>query len=196
MKRLICLFALAMPVVLMAQVQFGYLNYSTVMQEMPEYAQAQQELSTLKNKYEAEATRGEEEFQKKFVEFLQGQKDFPQSIMQKRQGELQTLMDNGVQFRQQAQALIAQAETDLLAEVGKRLNRAILEVGVEYGYAFILNTEGNSCPYVNPVMGVDVTDLVRQKLGLIEAPTAAPQQPEAPAEEAQPAPADANAAEN
>ena len=64
MKRLICLFALAMPVVLMAQVQFGYLNYSTVMQEMPEYAQAQQELSTLKNKYEAEATRGEEEFQK------------------------------------------------------------------------------------------------------------------------------------
>ena len=198
MKRLICLITLALPIMMMAQVQFGYFNYRTVMQEMPEFAKAQQDLAALKAKYEAESTRGEEEFQKKFVDFLQGQKDFPQSIMQKRQGELQTLMDNGVQFRQQAQKLIAQAEADLMGEVEKRLNRAVLEVGVEYGYAYILNTEGNACPYINPVMGVDVSDLVRQKLGLIEAPAPdaqpAAQPQETPAAEAQPA--DANAATN
>ena len=182
MKRLAFLITLVLPMPLLAQVQFGYLNYHTVMCEMPEYTQAQQELATLKGKYEAESTRTEEEFQKKFVDFLQGQKDFPQSIMQKRQGELQTLMDNGVQFRLQAQKLIAQAEKDLLGEVEKRLNRAILEVGVEYGYAFILNVEENACPYVNPVIGVDVSDLVRIKLGLIEPPT-----PEA--QPANPAPA-------
>ena len=198
MKRLICLITLALPIMMMAQVQFGYFNYRTVMQEMPEFAKAQQDLAALKAKYEAESTRGEEEFQKKFVDFLQGQKDFPQSIMQKRQGELQTLMDNGVQFRQQAQKLIAQAEADLMGEVEKRLNRAVLEVGVEYGYAYILNTEGNACPYINPVMGVDVSDLVRQKLGLIEAPAPdaqpAAQPQETPAAEAQLT--DANAATN
>ena len=110
--------------------------------------------------------------------------------MQKRQGALQSLMDNGVQFRLQAQKLIAQAEKDLLGEVEKRLNRAILEVGVEYGYAFILNIEENACPYINPVMGVDVSDLVRIKLGLIAPPTPEAQpaegQPAAPAGEAQP----------
>ena len=198
MKRLICLFALAMPMMLLAQVQFGYMSYKTVLHEMPEYTQAQQELAALKSKYEAEAARGEEEFQKKFVDFLQGQKEFPQSIMQKRQGELQTLMDNGVQFRQQSQQLIAQAETDLMAEVEKKLNRAVLEVGVEYGYAYILNTDGNACPFINPVMGVDVSNLVRQKLGLIEAPAAQPaaQPQEAPAADAQPAPADANVPTN
>ena len=198
MKRLICLFALAMPMMLLAQVQFGYMSYKTVLHEMPEYTQAQQELAALKSKYEAEAARGEEEFQKKFVDFLQGQKEFPQSIMQKRQGELQTLMDNGVQFRQQSQQLIAQAETDLIAEVEKKLNRAVLEVGVEYGYAYILNTDGNACPFINPVMGVDVSNLVRQKLGLIEAPAAQPaaQPQEAPAADAQPAPADANVPTN
>ena len=112
MKRLLSTLAFLLPLAVFAQVQFGYLSYDAVMQEMPEYAQAQKEVASLKAKYEAEATRGETEFQKKFVEFLQGQKDFPQSIMQKRQAELQGLMDNGVSFRQQAQRLIAQAEKD------------------------------------------------------------------------------------
>ena len=186
MKRLLSTLAFLLPLAVFAQVQFGYLSYDAVMQEMPEYAQAQKEVASLKAKYEAEATRGETEFQKKFVEFLQGQKDFPQSIMQKRQAELQGLMDNGVSFRQQAQKLIAQAEKDLMAGVEKRLNRAILEVGVEHGYGYILNTDRNACPYVNPEMGVDVTQLVRQKLGLVEAP--------APAADAQPAAADAQPA--
>ena len=86
--------------------------------------------------------------------------------MQKRQAELQTLMDNGVAFRVQVQGLLAQAEKDLIAEVQKKLNRVLLEVGVEYGYGFILNTDDNACPYINPVVGVDVTEIVRQKLGV------------------------------
>lgn len=168
MKRLFVLLFVIVPVVASAQVQFGYLSYNQVLKEMPEYTQAMQDLQTLKAKYDEEAARGEAEFQKKFVDFLQGQKDFPQTIMQKRQAELQTLMDNGVAFRVQVQGLLAQAEKDLVAEVQKKLNRILLEIGVEYGYGFILNTDDNACPYINPVIGVDVTELVRQKMGVAE----------------------------
>jgi len=164
MKRLFLFLIALIPIVASAQIQFGYLSYQQVLKEMPEYTQAMQELQTLRAKYDEEAARGETEFQRKFVDFLQGQKDFPQTIMQKRQAELQTLMDNGVAFRVQVQGLIAQAEKDLVAEVQKKLNRVLLEVGVEYGYGFILNTDDNACPYINPVVGVDVTELVRQKL--------------------------------
>ena len=150
-----------------AQIQFGYISYEQVLQELPEYTKAQQELAALKAKYEAEAQKGEEEFQQKFVDFLQGQKDFPQAIMQKRQAELQALMDNGVAFRMKSQELIAQAEKEMMQEAYRRLNSALLEVGVEYGYGYILNTDNNSCPYINPVVGVDVTELVRKKLGLV-----------------------------
>ena len=192
MKRFFFLLISLLPLALFGQVQFGYLSYQTVMKEMPEYAQVQQQLAALRGKYDAEAVRGEEEFQKKFVEFMQGQKEFPQSIMQKRQAELQTLMNGGVEFRVKAQELIAQAEREMLGEVQKKLNRAILEVGIAYGYGFILNIDDNSCPYINPVVGVDVSDLVRIKLGLIEAPAVQPQapaaQPQAPA--AVPAPAE------
>ena len=53
-----------------------------------------------------------------------------------------------------------------MQEAHKRLNRALLEVGVEMGYGYILNTDNNNCPYINPVVGVDVTNIVRKKLGL------------------------------
>ena len=170
MKRL----SLILPLLLfciagMAQIQFGYVNYEQVLKELPEYAKAQEDLTALKAKYEAEAQKGEEEFQNKFVDFLQGQKDFPQAIMQKRQAELQTLMDAGVSFRVKSQELIAKAENELMQEAHKRLKSALLEIGVEHGYGFILNTDDNSCPYINPVVGVDVTDLVRKKLGLATA---------------------------
>lgn len=156
-----------------AQIQFGYVSYEQILKELPEYAKAQEDLAALKAKYETEAQKGEEEFQQKFVDFLQGQKDFPQAIMQKRQAELQTLMDSGVAFRMKSQELINQAEKDLMQNAYKRLNRALLEVGVEMGYGYILNTDNNNCPYVNPVVGVDVTNLVRKKLGLA---TAAPEE--------------------
>lgn len=184
MKRLIFIFPFLMfCFVASAQIQFGYMSYKQILQQLPEYAQATKDLAILKAKYEAEAQKGEEEFQRKFVDFLQGQKDFPQAIMQKRQAELQTLMDNGVAFRMKSQELIASAEKDLMQEAYKRLNRALLEVGVEYGYGYILNTDDNNCPYINPVIGFDVTELVRQKLGLTAVPEAQKSAPVAPLEE-------------
>ena len=72
MKRLFTVLMLVLPLSLQAQMQFGYMSYKTVMAEMPEYAQAKQSMAELKAKYDAEATRGEEEFQKKFVDFLKG----------------------------------------------------------------------------------------------------------------------------
>ena len=149
-----------------AQIQFGYLSYDKVLCEMPEYTKAKEDLATLKAKYEAEAQKGEEDFQNKFVDFLQGQKDFPQAIMQKRQAELQALMDAGVAFRLKSQELLAQAEKDMMQEAYTRLNAALLEIGAEFGYILIVNTDNNTCPYINPAMGVDVTELVREKLGL------------------------------
>ena len=110
MKRLVFILPLLLfCITASAQIQFGYVSYEQVLKEMPEYAKATQDLTALKAKYEAEAQKGEEEFQQKFVDFLQGQKDFPQAIMQKRQAELQALMDNGVAFRMKSQELSAQA---------------------------------------------------------------------------------------
>ena len=55
------------------------------------------------------------------------------------------------------QELLRQAEKDLQADMTYLLNEAIRAVGVERGYACILNTDGNTCPFINPAMGDDVS---------------------------------------
>ncbi|MBQ8968395.1 MAG: OmpH family outer membrane protein [Bacteroidaceae bacterium] len=151
---------------LSAQLKFGYISYDSVLHQMPEYAQAKQNLQTLREKYDQEATRGEEEFQRKFSDFLQGQKEFPENILVKRQAELQSLMEAGIKFRQEARQLLRKAEQDMLVDVRARLNEVICAVGVESGYAYIINIDGDACPFISPMLGDDVTQLVLHRLGI------------------------------
>lgn len=163
-----------LPLSAVAQTYFGHISYSGVLKMMPEYAQVQQSMADLRAKYEAEAQRGETEFQKKFVDFLQGQRDFPQTILLKRQTELQSLMDNGVEFRKQMNTLLEQAEKDMMAGIYAKLDNAIQAVGTENNFICILNTDNNGTPFLNSAMAADVTQLVLIKLGLVEAPVVAP----------------------
>ena len=61
--------------------RFGYLSYSSVIRLMPEYVSAQKKLARLQEKYEAELQRSDKEFNRKYVEFLEGQQDFPENIL-------------------------------------------------------------------------------------------------------------------
>ena len=165
-KKSFLLLLMLLPFMAAAQVKFGYLSYRTICQEMPQYVQAQQELLNLKAVYEQEATRGEEEFQRKFADFLQGQKDFPTNILQKRQAELQDLMERGSKFRKEAEKLLAEAEQNLIKDISKKLDEAIVAVGMEMGYSFIINIDDNACPFINPLVGDDVSNVVREKLSI------------------------------
>ncbi len=146
--------------------RFGYASYKAILSQMTEYAQAKKDFEALKAKYDAEATRSEEEFQRKFAEFIQGQKDFPASIMQKRQAELQELMEKSISFRQQSRELLRKAEADMQAPARQRLNKAIAEVGTEHHLLFVLNTDGEALPFVHPDFGIDVTTLILTQLGI------------------------------
>lgn len=143
---------------------FGYLSYSAIYKQMPEYEQAQADFAALKAKYEAEATRSEQEFQRKFAEFLQGQKDFPPSILRKRQLELQDLMEQSINFREQSRKLLAEAERQMQRTVCQRLDAAIKAVGARMKLIFILNTDGQALPFVQPEACADVTQDVLDEL--------------------------------
>ena len=79
----------------------------------------------------------------------------------KRQGELQEMMEKNIAFKNDALQLLKQAETDAYAPVKKKLNEAVANVARERGYAFVINTDNDACPYVNPEMGEDATEAVK-----------------------------------
>ena len=156
--------AVVLPFMAEAQVKFGYFRYEEAFRSMPEYAIVQANLNDLRAKYDAETKRVEEEFNRKYEEFLEGQADFAPTILQKRQTELQELLKKNVAFKAEAARLLQQAEADAYAPLRERLSKVLKEIGEGNGYAFILNTDGDACPYIDPEMGEDVLQMVKEAL--------------------------------
>ena len=141
MKKLILFFLLlaTMPALAQSELKFGYLSYNAVMQAMPEYAAMQNSMAELRQKYEAEQKRVEDDFNKKYEEFLDGQKSFPKTILQKRQSELQEMLDKNIAFKKESQRLLSQAEEEAMAPIRVRLAEVLDAIGRERGYAFIVD---------------------------------------------------------
>lgn len=144
--------------------RFGYLSFNEVMQTMPAYGEVQKSLENLKTSYEQELQRSEGEFSKQFAEYVDGQKSFPENILLKRQKELQQLMEQSIAFKEEAKRLLAKAETELMQPVTQQLKEVIATVAKQRGYAFVLNTDNNACPYVNGEVGDDITADVLEAL--------------------------------
>jgi len=145
-------------------VKFGYLSYDSVMQAMPEYAEMQTAMEQLRTQYEAEQKRVAEDFNAKYEEFLDGQKNFPRTILQKRQSELQEMLDKNIAFKKEGRRLLCKAEAEAKAPIQQKLADAVASVAQERGFAFVLNTDANAAPWINPAMGEDITEAVKAAL--------------------------------
>lgn len=142
------------------------IHFDSVLASMSEYQKAVAEGDTLKARLEAETAYNEQTFQRQFAEFLQGQKDFPESIMLKRQRDLQDSMEKGIAFRQAADSLLRQARVALEAPARAKLQQALTAVIQERGYDFIVNLDAPQTLFFAPEKAEDATPYVRFKLGL------------------------------
>ena len=164
MKKTFLLLAFAcVCTLLQAQTSFkyGYLSFETALKAMPDYAAAERNLADLKAKYQAEAQRVEDEFNKKYELFLDGQRTFPRPILRKRQAEIQELLEKKSSLSDESKRLLEHAEQDSKAPVLARLRTVLNRIGTDRGYAFILNTDNNAVPFVNKAMGEDINALVK-----------------------------------
>lgn len=147
-----------------ATLKFGFLSYEAALQSMPDYTLVQKNLADLKAQYQTEAKRVEDEFNRKYEEFLEGQREFPKTILQKRQSELQELMQKNIAFKQQSLDELAKAEQEAMAPLRIKLIEALGKIGHERGYAFIVDTDQKALPFINPAMGEDINQTVQDAL--------------------------------
>ena len=141
-------------------IRFGYLSYQQALQAMPQYALVQKQMAELRHQYEAELQRVTNEFNRKYEEFLEGQREFPKTILQKRQTELQELMTRNVTFKEESLKQLADAEREALAPLKIRLAETVARIANERGLALVVNTDSESCPYINPAWGENLNELV------------------------------------
>ncbi len=143
-----------------SQILFGYLSYDSALVAMPDYALLQKQLADLRQAYNDEMKRIEDEFNRKYEDFLDGQKDFPRTILLKRQTELQEMMQRNLEFKHQGQAELQQCEREMMEPLRAKLNEAIATVAREKKLALVVNTDANACPFIDPEMGIDIQEPV------------------------------------
>ena len=158
--RKLLLILLIFPLASVAQIHFGYINYSEALQQVPQYKEAQAHYEELLKRCEQELVRNEEELTRNYVSFLDGQREFPEPILRKRQKELQDLVDRSIVFRDQVKKWLVQAHDSLFSPVNAIVDNAIARVCMHNELAYVIDTEKSGYIFVNPAMGYDITKAV------------------------------------
>jgi outer membrane protein len=73
-------------------------------------------------------------------------------------------MQKNIAFKAEAERLLTQAEKDAMAPVTEKMKTALQKIGKERGYAVILNTDSNACPYIDTTIADDITTIVKDAL--------------------------------
>lgn len=164
MKRILPILLAMASVVATAQSRFGYASYTSLVKMLPEYSIVELHLDELQAKYEAELARSDREFNQKYTDFIEEQSQFPDNIRIKRHKELQELMEKSMAFKDEIIRMMREARTEMMAPLYEKIDEAVMKVCVDSGYAYVLNTDNRIYLAINPAMGVDITELLKQEL--------------------------------
>jgi len=128
---------------------------------MPQYAIVEEEMAALREAYEAEMKRVEDDFNQKYEAFLDGRKDYPRTILLKRQTELQQLLQRNVEFKEQCRKELEQTRKEKMAPLHAHLSMSISKVARQHQLAVVVNTDANACPFIEPSMALDISEEVK-----------------------------------
>ena len=168
-KKIALVLMLALPMGVFAQnLKFGHINAQEIVSAMPEFAKAQSDIEALDKQLTSELQRTQEEFNKKYQEFQQAiaKDSLPANIAERRQKELQDMMQRQEQFQQEAQQQMQKAQADAMAPIYKKLDDAIKAVGAAEGVIYIFDLARTPVAYVNESQSINLTPKVKTQLGI------------------------------
>ena len=159
---------LMLPMAVAAQTSaFGYFRYKKVVEQLPEYQQVCNDYEELKKQCDAEIARNEEQLTRSYVAYLDGQNEFPEPILRKRQKELQELVDKSILFRKELQAWLTAAHDSLYAPLRAKVDDAVSRVCLHNNLAYIIDLDEAGYKFINPTCGFDITNALLGTLGII-----------------------------
>ena len=165
LKKIILMLMLIAPMSVFAQ-KFGHIKRQEIVNVMPEYTKAQNDIKTMEKQYQDEIQRAIDDLNKKYAAFQEEQANLPQNIKDRRMKELQELNEKGMQYQQEAQQQLSQSWMEMLQPIIKKVDDAIKAVGQEGGYVYVFDLDSTDIPFVNETLSTDVSAAVKNKLGL------------------------------
>ncbi len=144
--------------------KLGHINTNELLRQMPGRDTAQAELERYARELESTFMEMQDEFQRKYQEYLEKQETFSPLVRQSRERELESLQQRIMEFQESAQEDLMQQEERLLNPIIEKARAAIREVADENGFTYIFDTSGGSVLYWE--RGENIMPMVREKLDL------------------------------
>ncbi|MBR4387725.1 MAG: OmpH family outer membrane protein [Prevotella sp.] len=162
MKKLFMMLMLCAPLSLFAQQKFGHVDLDKVIQSLPEYTTAMQELEALGKQYEQELTASQTELQRLAEEYDKTKSTLSATQQQEKEADLQEKYQRITEQAQQNQQAFQRAQQEKMAPIQQRVMQAVEAVGKAGGYVYIMSN--GSLPYINDSISKDVTSDVKAQL--------------------------------
>ena len=145
--------------------QVAYINSNELLEAMPDKAKASAILVDLNQKYKDELKVMQNDYNKKYSDFISYQTSMAENIRLRRMQELYELERQINEFMKLAQQDIESQEKALIEPLRLKIKDAVYQVGVEKGFVCIYDLANPAIAFVTPD-ALNASDLVKQKLGI------------------------------
>ncbi|HZJ79915.1 MAG TPA: OmpH family outer membrane protein [Dysgonamonadaceae bacterium] len=145
------------------QNNIAFVNTLEIINSLPDKVSATERLNTLNENYKQELQIMQNEYNKKYSDFITYQENLAESIKLRRMQELTDLENRIQNFTKLAQKDIEEHEQLLLEPIKEKVNNAIKEVGIEQNFTVIYDLDDSGIVFVSP-SAVDANELVKLKL--------------------------------
>jgi outer membrane protein len=155
-----------------AQLKFGHINSTELIQLMPETKKADTTLKKFGESLESQLKTMSAEYQTKLQSY-QGKRDsLPDAVKGIKEQELQDLGSRIQDFQQTAQESIQKKKEELYGPILKKAEDAIKDIAKEKGYAYVFDTAPGSSSVIYAQASDDLMPTVKAKLGITGTVTA------------------------
>jgi outer membrane protein len=148
--------------------KYAYVNTQKILEKMPEFKAAQQQLDELSDKWQKEIDNKQQEIAKMWDAYQKEKILLPEEERTKREAEINKKDLEVRELQKQRFGVngeLHQKRQELIRPIQEKIQRAIKEVAETGGYAFIFDTSQSAfILYADPKL--DKTDAVLKKLGI------------------------------
>ena len=157
--------------------KLGHINGQLLVEHMPEYKTAYEELNTYKKQYEDALLAMRSEYEKLIEDYKKAEQTAPKVILETKVKEIQAKEQGIYDFQEQASADVTAEEQRKVAPILEKAKIAIEEVSKSNGYTYVFDAGSGSMLYMG---GDDITKLVCAKMGIPDFTNEAKETKEAP----------------
>lgn len=147
------------------KLKVGHIDSNKILSIMPEKNQVQATLESHAKEIENTLVDMQDEFERKYQDYLAKADSLTPLIRQTKEAELQDLQQRIQTFQVSAQQDYQTKEVELFQPVIEKAKKAIEEVAKENGYTYIFDSGSGALVYFSDSSD-DIFNLVKAKLGL------------------------------